>query len=153
MSTPKTERLAQHHPIPISHIPISHIGPYNAIHVGAAAPTMPTALVDQLASPGRMFIPVGTHQQHVWQVDKDANGTVSKLLLMSVRVGLLNFKVELYLMDRSSTCHWLTVLARRIKQGDNGLNLMYSKYLEYFFNGNLAPRNCFQSPTSVSIFT
>ena len=29
---------------------------YDAIHVGAAAPTMPQALIDQLASPGRMFI-------------------------------------------------------------------------------------------------
>jgi len=29
---------------------------YSAIHVGAAAPTMPQALIDQLASPGRMFI-------------------------------------------------------------------------------------------------
>jgi Protein-L-isoaspartate(D-aspartate) O-methyltransferase (PCMT) len=127
VSTPKTERLAQHHPIPIS-----NIGPYNAIHVGAAAPTMPTALVDQLASPGRMFIPVGTHQQHVWQVDKDANGTVSKSLLMSVRVSLLNFKVEPYLMARSSTCHWLTVLARRIKQKVNGFNLMYQSVSSIF---------------------
>lgn len=33
-------------------------GPYEAIHVGAAAPTMPQALIDQLARPGRMFIPV-----------------------------------------------------------------------------------------------
>merc|ERR1719204_1877683 len=33
--------------------------PFNAIHVGAAAETMPEALVEQLASPGRMIIPVG----------------------------------------------------------------------------------------------
>jgi protein-L-isoaspartate O-methyltransferase len=33
-------------------------GPYHAIHVGAAAATVPEALVDQLAKPGRMFIPV-----------------------------------------------------------------------------------------------
>ncbi|KAB5593436.1 Protein-L-isoaspartate(D-aspartate) O-methyltransferase [Ceratobasidium theobromae] len=32
-------------------------GPYNVIHVGAAAPTMPQPLIDQLAKPGRMFIP------------------------------------------------------------------------------------------------
>lgn len=29
---------------------------YDAIHVGAAAPSVPQALIDQLASPGRMFI-------------------------------------------------------------------------------------------------
>ena len=34
------------------------MGPYNAIHVGAAAPFIPNALVDQLARPGRMIIPV-----------------------------------------------------------------------------------------------
>ena len=33
-------------------------GPYSAIHVGAAAPTVPDTLVEQLARPGRMFIPV-----------------------------------------------------------------------------------------------
>lgn len=42
--------------------------PFDAIHVGAAAPTLPAALVDQLARPGRMFIPVGTHTQQVLQV-------------------------------------------------------------------------------------
>lgn len=44
------------------------IAPFDVIHVGAAAPTLPTALVDQLAKPGRMFIPVGTDTQHVLQV-------------------------------------------------------------------------------------
>lgn len=37
--------------------------PYQVIHVGAAAPTIPDALINQLASPGRMFIPVGVGQQ------------------------------------------------------------------------------------------
>jgi len=60
-------------------------GPYNAIHVGAAAPAMPPALVDQLASPGRMFIPVGTHWQEIVQVDKDQNGKVTEKKLFGVR--------------------------------------------------------------------
>ncbi|KAL4261643.1 Protein-L-isoaspartate O-methyltransferase [Pleurotus pulmonarius] len=59
-------------------------GPYDAIHVGAAAPAIPEALVEQLASPGRMFIPVGTHTQHVYHVDKDEHGKVTKKEIMGV---------------------------------------------------------------------
>ncbi|KAI0806273.1 Pcmt1-prov protein [Irpex lacteus] len=58
--------------------------PYDAIHVGAAAPTLPEPLVDQLASPGRMFIPVGTDSQVILQVDKDEQGNVTKKELMDV---------------------------------------------------------------------
>ncbi|KAI0346660.1 protein-L-isoaspartate O-methyltransferase [Trametopsis cervina] len=58
--------------------------PYDAIHVGAAAPTMPQALVDQLASPGRMFIPVGTDRQVIILVDKDASGNVREEEIMNV---------------------------------------------------------------------
>ncbi|KAF9269574.1 protein-L-isoaspartate O-methyltransferase [Marasmius fiardii PR-910] len=60
-------------------------GPYDAIHVGAAAPTIPPALVDQLASPGRLFIPVGTSLQNILHVDKDAEGNISEKEIMSVR--------------------------------------------------------------------
>lgn len=35
------------------------LGPFNAIHVGAAAATVPTSLIDALAPGGRMVIPVG----------------------------------------------------------------------------------------------
>ncbi|EIM88976.1 protein-L-isoaspartate O-methyltransferase [Stereum hirsutum FP-91666 SS1] len=59
-------------------------GPYDAIHVGAAAPTLPQPLVDQLARPGRMFIPVGTHSQAVLQVDKHEDGSVTKKELFGV---------------------------------------------------------------------
>lgn len=60
-------------------------GPYDAIHVGAAAPVLPEALVEQLASPGRLFIPVGTAAQHIWQIDKDNDGTVTRQRLFGVR--------------------------------------------------------------------
>ncbi|PBK68831.1 protein-L-isoaspartate O-methyltransferase [Armillaria solidipes] len=60
-------------------------GPYDAIHVGAAAPTLPVKLVEQLASPGRMFIPVGTFAQHILHVDKDVNGKVTETRIMDVR--------------------------------------------------------------------
>ncbi|KAG1763697.1 protein-L-isoaspartate O-methyltransferase [Suillus occidentalis] len=60
------------------------LAPYDAIHVGAAAPTIPQQLIDQLKSPGRMFIPVGTFAQQIMQVDKDENGKVTKKNLMGV---------------------------------------------------------------------
>jgi len=63
--------------------------PFDAIHVGAAAPTIPQPLVDQLATPGRMFIPVddegGYGNQSIWQVDKDKDGKVSKTRLFGVQ--------------------------------------------------------------------
>ncbi|KAG2105790.1 protein-L-isoaspartate O-methyltransferase [Suillus discolor] len=62
----------------------SSLAKYDAIHVGAAAPTIPQQLVDQLKSPGRMFIPVGTFTQQIIQVDKDENGKVTKKNLMGV---------------------------------------------------------------------
>ncbi|RSH78125.1 uncharacterized protein EHS24_002581 [Apiotrichum porosum] len=58
--------------------------PYQVIHVGAAAPSIPDALVDQLAAPGRMFIPVGVVEQDIWQVDKDASGAVIRKKLFGV---------------------------------------------------------------------
>ncbi|KAH9823416.1 protein-L-isoaspartate O-methyltransferase [Melampsora americana] len=58
---------------------------WDAIHVGAAAPTMPSTLVNQLASPGRMFIPVGIDSQAVFQVDKDEKGEVTIKELYNVR--------------------------------------------------------------------
>jgi len=59
-------------------------GPYDAIHVGAAARTIPPALLDQLASPGRMIIPVGTYSQRFMQVDKDAQGKITQKDLFGV---------------------------------------------------------------------
>ncbi|KAL7423914.1 hypothetical protein Q5752_001499 [Cryptotrichosporon argae] len=58
--------------------------PFTAIHVGAAAPAVPAPLVEQLARPGRMFIPVGEGRQDIWVVDKDAHGQVTKQKLFGV---------------------------------------------------------------------
>jgi protein-L-isoaspartate(D-aspartate) O-methyltransferase len=66
-------------------------GPYDVIHVGAAAPMVPQELIDQLASPGRMFIPVGTYMQSIEQIDKDANGKVTREQVMDVRVSVGSF--------------------------------------------------------------
>ncbi|KAI0763477.1 Pcmt1-prov protein [Trametes elegans] len=60
-------------------------GPYDAIHVGAAAPALPAELVEQLARPGRMFIPVGTEAQQIFQIDKDADGNVTQIPLWNVK--------------------------------------------------------------------
>eukprot|EP00996_Jenningsia_fusiforme_P002097 NODE_2940_length_1084_cov_19.612560_g2696_i0.p1 GENE.NODE_2940_length_1084_cov_19.612560_g2696_i0~~NODE_2940_length_1084_cov_19.612560_g2696_i0.p1 ORF type:complete len:245 (-),score=39.76 NODE_2940_length_1084_cov_19.612560_g2696_i0:348-1004(-) len=56
-------------------------GPFSAIHGGAAAPRLPEHLVEQLASPGRMVVPVGPqggHQQ-LLVVDKDHQGNLKTM--------------------------------------------------------------------------
>ncbi len=64
-------------------------GPYDAIHVGAAAQSFHPELLEQLKSPGRMFIPVeeqsGLRDQWIWVVDKDQEGNISKEKIMGVR--------------------------------------------------------------------
>ncbi|NP_001131659.1 Protein-L-isoaspartate O-methyltransferase [Zea mays] len=51
--------------------------PYDAIHVGAAAPEIPQPLLDQLKPGGRMVIPVGTYSQDLQVVDKNTDGSFS----------------------------------------------------------------------------
>ncbi|KAJ7026535.1 protein-L-isoaspartate O-methyltransferase [Mycena alexandri] len=75
-------------------------GPYDAIHVGAASPTIPEPLVAQLARPGRMFIPVGTLSQHIIQVDKDVEGNVTETQIMAVNY------VPLTDRDKQKTYTW-----------------------------------------------
>lgn len=52
--------------------------PFKAIHVGAAAPSIPTALIEQLDIGGRMVIPVGPigQTQYITLVDKLVSGEV-----------------------------------------------------------------------------
>ena len=60
--------------------------PFDAIHVGAASPTTPQALIDQLALGGRLLIPVGTDEQEMIAYDRDAaTGEVKKTTLFGVR--------------------------------------------------------------------
>ncbi|XP_067940036.1 protein-L-isoaspartate(D-aspartate) O-methyltransferase-like [Watersipora subatra] len=60
--------------------------PYNAIHVGAAAATIPQALTSQLAPGGRMIIPHGPQggHQELLQIDKKQDGTLTQKSLMGV---------------------------------------------------------------------
>uniref|UniRef100_A0A1D2AC10 Protein-L-isoaspartate O-methyltransferase n=1 Tax=Auxenochlorella protothecoides TaxID=3075 RepID=A0A1D2AC10_AUXPR len=61
--------------------------PYDAIHVGAAAATVPQALVRQLAPGGRLVLPVGLdgQEQVLTVVDKDYTGHVKTKGLFSVQ--------------------------------------------------------------------
>ncbi|KAF1988261.1 protein-L-isoaspartate O-methyltransferas-like protein [Aulographum hederae CBS 113979] len=55
-------------------------GPYDVIHVGAAAGEHYEAFVDQLKAPGRLFVPVdeGTGMQNIYITDKRADGSVER---------------------------------------------------------------------------
>lgn len=61
---------------------------YDAIHVGAAAPSLPNALVEQLRPGGRLFIPIGPDggDQWIYLIDKDPTGRgVKQTKLTAVR--------------------------------------------------------------------
>lgn len=61
-------------------------GPYDIIHVGAAAPKTPDVLLGQLKPGGRLICPVGPQYgaQYLEQYDKDDRGEISRTKLMSV---------------------------------------------------------------------
>lgn len=68
----------------------SRYAPYDAILVAAGAPSVPPALVEQLAPGGRMLIPVGGRDQQVLTlVRKTENGTETSNVTGCVFVPLL----------------------------------------------------------------
>uniref|UniRef100_A0A3Q3WL74 Protein-L-isoaspartate O-methyltransferase n=1 Tax=Mola mola TaxID=94237 RepID=A0A3Q3WL74_MOLML len=60
--------------------------PYDAIHVGAAAATVPNSLLEQLKPGGRLILPVGPDggSQVLEQYDRQTDGTFVKKALMGV---------------------------------------------------------------------
>lgn len=72
--------------------------PYDCIHVGAAAAKHHDELVEQLKSPGRLFVPVeeeGNGMQYIWVIDKKEDGSVTKERTIGVKyVPLCDSPVE-----------------------------------------------------------
>ena len=58
--------------------------PFDAIMITAAPPTVPDALVDQLADGGRMIVPVGRYEQYLELIEKKRQ-RVTKRRLIGVR--------------------------------------------------------------------
>lgn len=60
--------------------------PYDCIHVGAAAARHHEELVEQLRSPGRLFVPVEEEgMQYIWVIDKKEDGSVVKERTIGVK--------------------------------------------------------------------
>lgn len=87
--------------------------PYDVIHVGAASPKMPQALIEQLKSPGRMFVPVGVHEQDVWCVDKDEAGIIKREKLF----GQVKFLPKFPMVSLITTLLYLKLLCNRVRYG------------------------------------
>lgn len=61
--------------------------PFECIMVTAAAPDLPTGLIDQLAECGRMVVPIGDgpHNQVLYKLVKQADGSLTSTRLCDVR--------------------------------------------------------------------
>lgn len=59
--------------------------PFDAIIVTAGGPDIPQALIDQLADPGRLVIPIGDRDTQELVVLKKENGEISRQVIEQVR--------------------------------------------------------------------
>jgi len=88
--------------------------PYDAIHVGAAADSIPDALIEQLNIGGRMVLPVGPSggNQHFVQIDKLHDGKVTKKSINGSHVCALDRQGqtnEIYLKSSVSIFFYYTL--------------------------------------------
>ncbi|CUA86705.1 MULTISPECIES: protein-L-isoaspartate(D-aspartate) O-methyltransferase [Gulbenkiania] len=56
------------------HFGLPEAAPFDGIIMTAAAKTLPEALTAQLAEGGRLIMPLGDEEQHLWLVEKTAQG-------------------------------------------------------------------------------
>jgi protein-L-isoaspartate(D-aspartate) O-methyltransferase len=63
----------------------SQFAPFDAILVGAAAPTVPTAYTEQLAEGGRLLIPLGDRDEQILNLFTRKNGDLKKEDIAPVR--------------------------------------------------------------------
>lgn len=56
------------------HAGFPNAAPYDSIVVAAAATHVPQALLEQLAVGGKMILPMGTHEQHLSVIERNAQG-------------------------------------------------------------------------------
>ena len=63
----------------------THTHTHTQSDVGAAAPTLPEKLVEQLRPGGRMIIPLGVETQKIYAIDKARDGSVKSTPLLGVR--------------------------------------------------------------------
>jgi protein-L-isoaspartate(D-aspartate) O-methyltransferase len=59
--------------------------PFDAIIVTAAPANFPDKLIDQLATGGRMAVPVGTYIQILYLIKKDLEGKITKTNIFQVQ--------------------------------------------------------------------
>jgi protein-L-isoaspartate(D-aspartate) O-methyltransferase len=64
---------------------VAEDAPFDAISVAAAAPQTPSALVDQLADPGTLVIPVGTREDQNLRVIRKHNGRIDTRIISGCR--------------------------------------------------------------------
>lgn len=66
------------------HFGLAEAAPFDGIIMTAAAKAVPDALLAQLAESGRLVMPLGDAEQHLWHIEKTRQG-VQKTKLDSVR--------------------------------------------------------------------
>ncbi|HEX7812018.1 MAG TPA: protein-L-isoaspartate O-methyltransferase, partial [Burkholderiales bacterium] len=62
------------------HAGLKEVGPFDAIVIAAAATHLPELLAEQLAQGGRLVLPLGTREQRLVLVERNAEGFTQSVL-------------------------------------------------------------------------